>query len=110
MLRLVLAATLLGLVTGGAPAAPPALPKETVFEGVIADVWGVYGLLNLTVGSGAKAKDRQFDIGEARIVGLEGDEWKVGDLRKGDRVRVVLAGDGRTVQEVRVLPPHRRRR
>ena len=43
MFRLLLAATLLGLVTAGAPAAPPARPKPAVFEGVIADVWGFMG-------------------------------------------------------------------
>ena len=61
------------------------------------------------MGSGAKAKERQFDISEARVVGPDGDEWKVGDLSKGDRVRVVMAGGGRLVQEVRVLPPLRRK-
>jgi hypothetical protein len=108
MLRLVLAATLLGLVTGGALAAPQPRPKAPEFEGVIDDLWGAYGLLRLRVGSGAKAKVWSFDVGEARIVGPAGAEWKLGDLRKGDRVRVVLARDGRTVQEVRVLPPRRR--
>jgi hypothetical protein len=103
MLRLVLAASLLGLVTVGAPDAAAAPPKGQVFEGVINDVWGVYGLLDLRTGSGAKAKTRHFDISEARFLDRDGDEMKIGDLRKGDRVRVVMARDGRLVQEVRIL-------
>jgi hypothetical protein len=37
-------------------------------------------------------------------VGPAGAEWKVGDLREGDRVEVEVAAGGRIVQEVRVLP------
>jgi hypothetical protein len=117
MLRF-LAAAMLGLAAGGAlrggvgkdrPPGPPAPPKTTVLTGVIRDVRGIYGRLTLRVGDGRKAKDWALEIRDARIVGLAGAEWKVGDLREGDRVEVRLAGDGRTAREVRVLPARRRR-
>jgi hypothetical protein len=44
-----------------------------------------------------------------RIVGLTGAEWKVGELREGDRVGVVMAAGDKLVQEVRVLPRRNRR-
>jgi hypothetical protein len=102
MFRLTLAAALVGALTAGAPTASPG---KQVFEGRIRDVRGVFGTLTLTLGEGRQARDHTFPIREARIVGPGGAEWKVGDLREGDRVEVELAGDGRTAQEVRVLPP-----
>jgi hypothetical protein len=101
MFRITLAATLVGSLAVGALVAAPA---GQVFRGRIRDVRGVYGTLTLAVGEGRQARDRTFPIREARIVGPGGAEWKVGDLREGDRVEVEMAGDGRTVQEVRVLP------
>jgi hypothetical protein len=100
--RIALATTLAGSLAVGALAAAPA---RQVFQGRIRDVRGIYGTLTLTVGEGRQARDRTFPIREARIVGPVGAEWKVGDLREGDRVEVEMAGDGRTAQEVRVLPP-----
>jgi hypothetical protein len=73
------------------------------YEGRIKDVRPVWGILDLTVGAGKEARDMRFDIGEARIVGPDGAEWKGQDLRVGARVRVQLTADGRLVQQVRVL-------
>ena len=73
------------------------------YEGRIKDVRPVWGILDLTVGAGKEARDMRFDIGEARIVGPDGDEWKGQDLRVGARVRVQLTADGRLVQQVSVL-------
>jgi hypothetical protein len=101
MSRITLATTLVGWLAVGALVAAPA---RQVFRGRIRDVRGIYGTLTLTVGEGRQARDRRFPIREARIVGPAGAEWKVGDLREGDRVEVEMAGDGRTAQEVRVLP------
>jgi putative ubiquitin-RnfH superfamily antitoxin RatB of RatAB toxin-antitoxin module len=103
-----LTAAALGLAAAGALAAPPP-PKPTMLTGVIRDVRGIYGQLTLRVGEGARARDLALDIKEARVVGVAGAEWKVGDLREGDRVEVKLAADGRTAREVRVLPARRRR-
>jgi hypothetical protein len=75
-----------------------------VYEGWIKDVRPAISLLILTVGEGKEAQDRRFDIGEARIVGPSGNEWKGDDLRIGDRVRVELTADGTLVQQVSVLP------
>jgi hypothetical protein len=72
-------------------------------EGRIKDVRPAWGLLILTVGKGKEARDLRFDIGEARIVGPDGAEWKGQDLRIGDRVRVDLTANGRLVQQVSVL-------
>jgi 3-dehydroquinate synthase class II len=73
------------------------------YEGRIKDVRPAWGVLILTVGKGKEARDLRFDIGEARIVGPDGDEWKGQDLRVGDRVRVQLTADGRLVQQVSEL-------
>jgi hypothetical protein len=100
MFRVALATFLLGSLAAGAPAAPPA---RAVVRGTIKDVRGIYGTLRLTLGEGEKVRERVFIIREARIVGPAGAEWKVGDLREGDRVEVEVAAGGRVVQEVRVL-------
>ena len=78
-------------------------PAGRSYEGRINDVRPVWGILDLTVGAGKEARDVRFDIGEARIVGPDGDEWKGQDLRVGARVRVQLTADGRLVQQVSVL-------
>jgi hypothetical protein len=75
-----------------------------VYEGWIKDVRPAWDLLVLTVGKGKKARDLRFDMGEARIVGPDGSEWKGQDLRIGDRVRVELTADGTLVQQISVLP------
>jgi hypothetical protein len=112
MPHILLAVFVLGsLLMKAAP--PPARPGRPVFEGIIKDVKGRFGTLLLTVGKGKEARDRTCQIQEARIVGLAGAEWKIDDLRAGDRVAVVLTADGKIVQEVRVLdgkpttPPRR---
>jgi len=61
--------------------------------------------LTLTIGKGKNATDQKFQIPEARIVGPTGSEWKVGDLRNGDRVEVEMTSNGKTVREIRYLPP-----
>ena len=101
MVRIAVAAVLLGWTTVSAPAAPPV---QRVSEGRIADVRGTSGTLTLTRDEAGHAGDRTFDIQHARIVGPGGAEWKVGDLQVGDRVRVVLAPGRTIVQEVRVVP------
>jgi hypothetical protein len=84
---------------------PPEVQAEAgPFDGRIKDVRPVWGILVLTVGEGKKARDRRFDISEARIVGPSGAEWKGQDLRRGDRVRVELTTDGELVQQISVLP------
>jgi hypothetical protein len=103
MFRIVLAALLLGslaLIAPAATAAPP--PAKQVFKGTIKDVRGIEGTLTLAL-EDKEAKDRTFQIQEARIVGLGGSEWKVGDLQEGDRVEVEMAAGGKMVQEVRVV-------
>ena len=85
------------------PVATPEGQGAKVYEGRIKDVRPVWGILDLTVGAGKEARDVRFDIGEARIVGPDGDEWKGQDLRVGARVRVQLTADGRLVQQVSVL-------
>jgi hypothetical protein len=100
MVRIAVAAVLLGSLTTTAPAAPPV---QRVSEGRIEDVRGTSGTLTLTRDGAGQAGDRTFDIRHARIVGPGGAEWKVGDLQVGDRVRVVLAPGRTIVQEVRVV-------
>jgi hypothetical protein len=85
------------------PVATPEGQGAKVYEGRIKDVRPAWDLLILTVGKGKEAQDIRFDIGEARIVGPFGNEWKGQDLRVGDRVRVGLAADGTLVQQVSVL-------
>jgi len=75
-----------------------------VYEGRIKDVRPAWGLLVLTVGQGKQAREMRFDMGEARIVGPSGDEWKGQDLHIGDRVRVAMTPDGTLVQQISVLP------
>jgi hypothetical protein len=106
MFRVAFAAILLGSLTVSAVAAPPA---RQVFKGRIMDVRGVWGTLTLTTGEGQQAKDRTFQIQEARILSSDGVEQKVGYLREGQRVEVEMAPGGRLVQEVRVLPGGRTR-
>jgi len=103
MFRIAFAAVLLGSMSISVPAAQYQ-KRGPVFTGRIKDVRGGMGLLTLTMGEGKSATDRTFKIPEARIVGPAGSEWKVGDLREGDRVEVELTLDRKTVQEVRVLP------
>lgn len=99
MFRFAFAAVLLGCFAFSAPAAPP------VYKGSIKDVRGTIGTLTLTLGEGKNAKDQTFLILEARVVGLSGNEGKVGDLREGDWVEVLMTADGKMVQEIRLLPP-----
>jgi hypothetical protein len=75
-----------------------------VYGGWIKDVRPAWDLLVLTVGRGKEARDLGLDMGEARIVGPSGSEWKGQDLRLGDRVHVVMTPDGRLVQQINVLP------
>jgi hypothetical protein len=103
MFRIVLAALLLGSWALLAPAGSAAPPAKQVFKGRIKDVRGVFGTLTLTIGEGKQAKDRKFQIQEARILSSDGVEQKIGYLQEGDRVEVEMAPDGKTVQEVRVL-------
>jgi hypothetical protein len=84
-----------------APAAPPTPAR---FEGTIKDVLGTDGTLTLTVKNGKQVQDRQFLITEARVNGPDGFEMKVGDVRPGDRVQLVMTADGRMVRVIRVLP------
>jgi hypothetical protein len=82
----------------------PGAQRPPVYEGRIKDVRAAVGLLVLTVGEGKEAREVRFDIGEARFVGPSGNEWKSGDLRAGDRVRVAMAPDRPSlVQQVSVL-------
>jgi hypothetical protein len=74
-----------------------------VYEGRIRDARPGWGYLILTAGEGKQAQDFTFDIRGARIVGRSGNEWKVGDLWVGDRVRVELTPDRRLVQQITVL-------
>jgi hypothetical protein len=83
------------------PAAPP---NPAMFEGVIKDVRGTDGTLTLTLKDGKQVQDRQILITEARVKGPGGFEMKVGDLRRGDRVQLVMNADGRMVRVIRVLP------
>jgi hypothetical protein len=102
MFRIAIAAALAGAAIAVA-AAPPNRKNRDNFTGRIIDVRGALGTLKLAIGEGKNARVRQFDIGDARIVGLDGDEWKVGDLQEGDEVKVVMTRRGRLVKEVRVL-------
>jgi hypothetical protein len=103
MLRICLAVFLLGasLVSAVAPPVKPPGPK--VFQGRISDVRGILGTLTLISGAGKDARELKFKISGARIVGLAGAEWKIGDLQEGDKVQVKLTPDGKLVQEVRVV-------
>jgi hypothetical protein len=105
MFRSACAIVVWGAITAGTPADPPA---PAAFEGRIKDVRGTSGTLTLALGDGRQARDRAFLIVEARVRGPGGSEWKVGDLRAGDRVRVELTADGGMVQVIRVLPAARR--
>jgi hypothetical protein len=75
-----------------------------MFEGVIKDILGTDGTLTLTLKDGKQVKDRAFLITEARVKGTYGNELKVGDLRPGDRVQVVMTADGGMVRVIRILP------
>jgi hypothetical protein len=86
------------------PVATPERQDAMVYEGRIKDVRPAISLLILTVGKEKDAQDRRFDIGEARIVGPSGNEWKGGDLQIGDRVRLTMADNDRLVQQINVLP------
>lgn len=101
MIRVAVTAVLLGAFAVSASAAPPA---PQVFEGRIRDVRGTDGTLTLTLREGEEARDRMFLITEARIKGPTGLEWKVGNLRVGERVQVELTPSGRMVRVIRVLP------
>jgi hypothetical protein len=97
--------TAVPVIRVSAPAdATPEGRSAKVFEGWIKDVRPAISLLILTVGKGIEAQDRRFDMGEARIVGPSGAEWKGQDLRLGDRVRVTMTDDGTLVQQISVLP------
>jgi hypothetical protein len=98
------ALVLLGAIVVRAPAAPP---TPVVFEGHIKDIRGTDGTLTLTLRDGEQSSDRTFLIGEATIKGPDRAEWKVGDLREGDRVEVAMTADGRMARVVRVLPAER---
>jgi hypothetical protein len=100
MFRIFLTVVLLGSSALTAAAGPPA---GRVFTGRIKDVRGVWGRLTLSLREGKWAKVRTFQIQEARILSSDGVEQKVDYLREGQRVRVRMAADGRTVQQVRVL-------
>jgi hypothetical protein len=101
MLSAAFAAVLVGALNATPPAAPAA---PQVFEGRIKDVRGTEGTLTLTLGEGRRAKDRTFQITEARIEDPTGVELKVGSLRTGDRVQVEMTADSRMVRVIRVLP------
>jgi hypothetical protein len=104
MLRVACAAALL---LGALPvlAAAEEENKEKTFRAQIKDVLGTDGTLIVTVGKGDEAKDRSLLIKDARFVGPDKSEIKVGDLRKGDLVEIEMTPDGKAVHEVRVLPP-----
>jgi len=105
MFRIALAAAVvLGSWALSVPAVAQLPQRGKVFPGRIKDVRGTMGALTLTIGKGKQARDRKFQIPEARVVGPTGSEWKVGDLRNGDRVEVELTGDAATVREIRVFP------
>jgi hypothetical protein len=101
MFRIASAITLLGVLALLVPAAPPA---PLVFQGHVKDVRGTNGILTLVVKQDNQVRSRQFSILDARAKGPTGTEWKIGDLRPGDRVEVELVADGRTVRVIRVLP------
>ena len=98
MFRIGCAIVLLGTFAFRAAAAPP------TYEGRIKDIRGIDGILTLTVGQDKLAKDMTLSISEARILGTDGAEMKVGDLQPGDRVRVIMTPDGRMVEVIRLLP------
>jgi hypothetical protein len=102
MFRFACVFILFGALAVSAPAAPP---EPVVFEGHIKDVFGTDGTLTLTLRQGNRDTDRDFLIGEAKIKGLYGDEMKVGDLRRGDRVQLEMTADGRIVRVIRLLRP-----
>ncbi len=92
------------ITVGAPPVAAPEGRGAKVYVGRIRDVRPAVSLLILTVGKGKEARDMRFDIGEARIVGQSGDEWKGEDLQVGDPVRVTMTDDGTLVQQINVLP------
>ena len=104
MFRSTCAIVLCGALAVSALAAPP---DPMVSEGPIKDVLGTDGTLTLTLGDGKQAKDRAFLIGEPRITGPDGDEMKVGDLRRGDRVQLKMTADGRMVRVIHLLAAQR---
>jgi hypothetical protein len=107
MSRILITAVVLGSLTAGALAAPPA---PQVFTGRIKDIRGTDGTLTLTLGEGKEAMDRNFLIMEARIVGQGGAEWKVDDLHRGDLVEVEMARGGKLVKEIRFVSDGQNRR
>jgi hypothetical protein len=114
MFRFAFAAVLLGAVAslvchGQQPARAPQTPAPQVFKGQIKDVKGTEGTLTLAQKGGKRDTDRTFQVQTARIVDQSKSELKIGSLRPGDWVEVEMAPDGRTVQEIRVLPPPKER-
>ncbi len=109
MLRIAVAVLLVLAALAAPSAGAPPEKKGQVFKGVIKDLRGIEGVLVLTSKEGAKDKDRTFKISRARIVGLAGAEWKIGDMREGDQVEVEMTRDGGLVQEVRVVAARRKK-
>jgi hypothetical protein len=109
VVRLALVAVLLAGVALVASAQRRAPRKGKVYAGTIKDVRGAAGTLTLSMKASKGTKDRKFRIAEARFVGLDGDEIKVGDLREGNYVEVEMTADNRLVREVRVVKPPRRK-
>ncbi len=107
MFRIASAIALPGVLAVLVSAAPPA---PSVFQGYVNDVRGTDGTITLTVRQDNQVRSRQFWILDARVKGPTGTEWKIGDLRPGDRVEVELVADGRTVRVIRVLPEQKVRR
>jgi len=103
MFRIAVAVLMLGSLVLTHDATPQPGKTAAVYTGRIYDVWGAIGVLKLTVTTGDKTRVETFSIQGARIVGPTGSEWKVGDLRKGDKVEVEWTPDGMLVQEVRVV-------
>jgi hypothetical protein len=106
MFRIAITSILLASLAGSLPAAPPA---PLVFTGRIQDVRGTDGILTVTLGDGKRLTERSFLITEARVVGLGGAEWKVQDLRRGDRVEVEVVLRSGLVRKVRVLPDSKKK-
>jgi hypothetical protein len=106
MFRIEITSVLLASLAASLPAAPPV---PLVFTGRIQDVRGTDGILTVTLGDGKRLTERSFLITEARVVGLGGAEWKVQDLRRGDRVEVEVVLHSGLVRKVRVLPDSKKR-
>jgi hypothetical protein len=66
-------------------------------------------MITLTLRQDNQVRSRQFSTLEARVKGPTGIEWKIGDLRPGDRVEIELTADGRTVRVIRVLTEQKAR-